>query len=253
MRGNSFLLENFREFYSLLRRQYIRIFVEASVPFSSEENAHHLHQLVEDIVEKLKGCLENQRLNVMHQGGEYALAQYHDLQYLMVALVDEFFLSEMWSGQTVWEQSIFEERLFGSHIAGEEIFRRIETLLSDRNAEQREMAICYLQALGLGFFGQYREQADKLVSLKRRLFTFVHGYAPEIGNENYTISIEGYQNLMEDSIVQVLPNARGWHTILYCTVIGYLLMSFILWQGATKELADVANSIVSTEGKGLGG
>ncbi|MEM5313018.1 DotU/TssL family secretion system protein [Paraburkholderia sp. JHI869] len=102
-------------------------------------------------------------------------------QYAYVALVDELLLFSAWNGASAWETYPLEARIFGTRAAGERIPAAIETLLSQRDPAQRDLANVYLACLTLGFRGRLRGEAGALRhdQLRHALFAFAMQRDPE--------------------------------------------------------------------------
>ncbi|MDR2158391.1 MAG: DotU family type IV/VI secretion system protein, partial [Holosporaceae bacterium] len=79
-----------------------------------------------------------------------------EVVYAMAAVADEIFLNMDWIGKKYWEENMMEQIYFGSQIAGEEIFNRINDLITDKEPTALEKAEIYLKALSLGFKGKCR-------------------------------------------------------------------------------------------------
>lgn len=243
-------MEFFNDFFGEVVRQKQRAVIfmqrpDISAPATGVDAAR---ALVESIAHSLQEILEKQHAHVIHRGGEYALTLYRDVQYVMVALADEIFLSLPWSGKSLWEEKILEERVFHTHIAGERIFERIEDLLALHNADKDDLAKAYLFALSLGFKGKYMDDIASIETLKRRLFLLINHYHPRLTEPEYHLFTSAYSELLENDVIRMLPNARIWHAILYASLLTLMFISYIFWYGATHELESVAKQIVSISG-----
>jgi hypothetical protein len=70
-----------------------------------------------------------------------------ELLYIMIAVADEIFAHLEWPGRPYWQANLFEQQLFHSNVAGERIFRSIETILVRQDEAAKELAAVYLAAL----------------------------------------------------------------------------------------------------------
>ena len=59
--------------------------------------------------------------------------QIEALQYLFVALIDERLLFDDWPGQSLWQATPLEQRLFGNRAAGDKVPALIEQVLRERD------------------------------------------------------------------------------------------------------------------------
>ena len=250
MAQQSFLLEFFNSFFDEVVRQKKRAIIAAQRPDTSapQMGVDATHRLVESIAEVLEGLLAKQHTQVLHQGGEYAVTLYRELQYVMVALADEIFLSFKWAGRNFWEEKILEERVFNSHISGERVFERMEELLLNHKGDKDDLAKAYLFALGLGFKGKYREDPQAIATYKRRLFLLTAHHHQRIAEPEFLLFTPAYGQLLESDAVRFLPNARIWHTVLYVCLVSLMFISYVFWYSATHELEAVAHQIISISG-----
>jgi type VI secretion system protein ImpK len=246
----SFLIQYFNTFFEEVVRQKQRAIVAAQRPDTSapQMGVDANHRLVESMAQVLEELISKQHTQVLHNGGEYALSLYREVQYVMVALADEIFLSFKWAGRSLWEEKILEERVFNSHISGERVFERIEELLLNHNADKDDLAKVYLFALGLGLKGKYSEDSQAIASYKRRLFLFTAHHHQRIAEPEYLLFTPAYGQLLENDAVRFLPNARIWHTVLYVCLMSLMFLSYVFWYSATHELESVAHQIISISG-----
>jgi type VI secretion system protein ImpK len=97
--------------------------------------------------------------------------QFEKAKYPLVVTADEILINSNWAYSQQWENEIFEYEFFKTRIAGEKFFAMVEELRDD---EEQLAEILYL-CLCLGFVGRYREDAEELRRLKRRLYRMVPG------------------------------------------------------------------------------
>ena len=175
----TFIVECFEEFYRevlkykhlVLTKPWDKIGGEAE----SSPNA-----TAEYILSKLQTFLEEQSVKAAYGGSSFTENYYVEAQFIMVALADEVFLSLEWPGKPYWEANLLEQRLYDTHSAGQVFFERLDTLLQHQDPVRTDLAILYLNALGLGFRGKYRhfDDAGALKSYQDRLFTFINRREP---------------------------------------------------------------------------
>lgn len=92
-----------------------------------------------------------------HRSGASAQTLYQEAQYAMIALADEVFITGLgeWPGRQDWKSYHLELAFFHSSVAGTDIFRRIDRMLSRYDPGQRDLAEIYFHVLSLGFMGAY--------------------------------------------------------------------------------------------------
>ena len=109
-----------------------------------------------------------------------------ELLYIMIAVADEIFAHLEWPGRPYWQANLFEQQLFHSNVAGERIFRSIETTLVRQDEAAKELAAVYLAALGLGFRGKYwgKDDSGTTESYRRKIESALHRWGGELHAES---------------------------------------------------------------------
>lgn len=195
--------------------------------------------------QSLLTLFERQKAHAWRYGGTYGAEFYKEAQYVMVALADEIFLNEDWEGREVWVSNLLESRIFGTHVAGELFFRRLERLLADRNPVFRDLGAVYLMALSLGFRGKYRGADDRglLEGYRRQLFAFVFQREPDLDEPGRHVFPETYFHTLRDETRRRLPNPRAWIILLCATVLAYVALTHGIWVQLTQPLFDANDEI----------
>ena len=191
---------------------------------------------------QLIGVLELQAIEAQRAGGRYALDVNHEAQYAMAALADEILLNFEWPGRNVWTSCLIEEALFGSRIAGDRIFERLEELLRTRDPARRDLALVYLLMLSLGFEGRYRgtDCAARMQAYRAALYRFAFGRDPDPSDRARQISPQAYAFTVSDALPQQIPHVRKWITILLLVIVSMLGLSQLIWQWkAVPLVADI--------------
>lgn len=172
-------------------------------------------------------------------GGQSDRAAADELRYLMAAIADELLLTREWPGQTCFTDFLIETRLFGSSVAGDEIFRRIEALLEDGRGQPSQMAPLYLFAISIGFEGRYHDDdaAQNLDSLRDALFRKIYVREPELHpgladlprNAGRVLSAQAYRQPLSD-IAPVRFFRISRPTVLFLASMAVLLaLSQVAW------------------------
>ncbi len=191
---------------------------------------------------QLLGVLELQAIESQRAGGRYALDVNHEAQYIMAALADEILLNFDWPGREVWTSCLIEEALFGSRIAGDRIFDRLDELLRTRDPARGDLALIYLLALSLGFEGRYRgtDCLARMQAYRAALYRFRFRRDPDPSDRARQISPQAYGFTVSDAIPQQMPHVGRWVTILLLVIVGMLGLSQVIWQWqATPLIEDI--------------
>jgi len=175
------------------------------------------------------------------------LASLREVQFLMCALADDLFLQEIeWRGREAWSDRLLEQRVFGTRVAGEQIFEQISALVRRRDPAEADLASVYLAAIGLGFRGRFRgaEHAPQLEALSRMLFDLIAGRAadPTLGG----------RSLVPGAIANVISGERRARAsritigtgALLGTAGAFVLVSSILWFIMTSDLVSAATAVL---------
>ncbi len=89
-----------------------------------------------------------------------------DTKYALVALADEIALQTDWSGADDWEDELLEQKYYGTSLAGEDFYAKLEALKPGED----QLAEIYFLCLSLGFKGKYRSQPERRLELQKRLY-----------------------------------------------------------------------------------
>lgn len=273
---NSFLLKQFHEFYSEIIRQkkYVKLYTESPltgevpgetqsespVPGEVSETGESESPLMEKASEetlpkgvatdpinlKLLEVLERQVLDARRQGGEYGVVFYKEAQYVMAALADEIFLHTDWEGKEAWKSNLLEFKLFGTYIAGELFFQKIDKLLKDRDPAYIEMAAVYFLALALGFKGKFRDKDDGglLENYRRQLFALIFKSNPDLISETRILFPESTVHTLTQGGGEKLPYIRWWIGLIVLLIIIFLIVSHSIWIHLTEDLVNIVEKIV---------
>lgn len=148
------LIKQFRSFFDEVSKAQVRAIEmrETDPDLAAQHVSKHLESLI-----------ELQTLESKREGNRFELESIADARYLKAALADEVLLNTQWIGRDSWTTHLLEAALFRTSVAGEQVFERIEQLLSNREPSLRPIASLYLSALALGFQGKYRGRAKPTV------------------------------------------------------------------------------------------
>ncbi len=245
---SSFLLKQFHTFYEEVVKQKAAIKTleeeHAALPPEDDENAEV--ERVHSVQVRLMKILEEQVLESRRQGGEYGVEYYKKAQYVMSALADEVFLNLPWGGRELWKTSLLEFKFFGTHVAGEMLFEKIEDLLKDRDPALIEIAAVYLMALSMGFKGKFKDKDDAglLDYYRSQLFAFIFNRNTDLASETKKLFPETYDYTLDKSEGKRLPYLNKWIGVILLIVILFLVGSHAVWDHQTKDLVNIAEAII---------
>jgi type VI secretion system protein ImpK len=245
---SSFLLKQFHTFYEqVVRQKAMVVEIEnglAERPAEEGENteADRVHTVQVTLIK----VLEEQVLESRRHGGEYGVDYYRKAQYVMAALADEVFLNMPWEGRELWKTNLLEFKFFGTHVAGELLFEKIEELLKDRDPALIEIAAIYLMALSLGFRGKFKDKDDAgmLDYYRSQLFTFIFKTNADLTSETKQLFPETYNYTLDKSEGKRLPYLNKWLGVIVLIIILFLVGSYAVWDHQTRDLVTIAEEII---------
>lgn len=193
-----------------------------------------------DASDTLAREIESQTMEISRVGSPADRAAVDELRYLKAAIADELLLSHDWPGRSRHTDYLVETRLFGSSVAGDEIFKRIDALLSDASGQPSQMAALYLFAISTGFQGRHRgTQAEAgLQPLRDALFRKIYRREPMLAAgisgqpdlAGRVLSEQAYLYRLSDiAPVRFFRFSRGALAFV-ATMILLLAMSQIAWR-----------------------
>jgi type VI secretion system protein ImpK len=244
----NYLTGQFQEFYREVIRQkkIIQSCGDSLLATSGGEAADKAPQSAKEIHSVLLGILEKQAVDAGRRGGEYGIRYFREAQYVMAGLGDELFLHMEWVGRESWKANLLEFTLFGTHVAGELFFKRLDQLLKNRDAAQTGMAAVYHLALSLGFKGKYRgkDDAGKLDFLRRQLFSFIFHQNPDLYRDNRRLFPKAYAHTMDHDSGRRFPHTRYWILLIVAVVVLFLVTSYGLWSHLTLEMIELVDNFI---------
>jgi type VI secretion system protein ImpK len=185
--------------------------------------------------QQLLTALERQAMEA-GQGGAFAYEVYREAQYVMAALADEVFLYLEWEGKSTWP--LLESRLFQSHIAGEEIFNRLDRLLQRRDPFYLDLAAVYFMALSLGFQGKYRGREDHdRMEYRRQLFHMIYRRDPKLFTATGPLFPQTYQHTLDKVEIKRLPAQWTWLWLLALVPLAWIGVAQYTWSSAAGRVS----------------
>jgi type VI secretion system protein ImpK len=244
---SSFIVECFEEFYREILKH--RNFVISKPWQKTETQGESSPQATaEYILSRLQTFLEEQSLTAKYGGNSFAENYYEEAKFIMVSLADEIFLNLDWPGKRYWEFNLLEQRIYNTHSAGQVFFERLDELLTNKDPVRADLAVLYLNALGLGFQGKYRHfnDAGALNSYRKRLFVFINRREPYLFQKKIHLFPDAYVHTLEGSEVKELPNLRNWYLIFAGIGLSYFFVSYVIWYSATSDIMKIVNRIIAS-------
>jgi len=244
----TYLTGQFDEFYREVIRQKQAIIARGDklIEVGKEEETDANNETVQKLHARLLSILQQQAVDAGRRGGEYGIRFYQEAQYVMAALADEIFLHMEWEGREPWKTNHLEFSLFGTYVAGELFFQRLDKLLKNRDAAHTGMAAVYHQALSLGFRGKYRDKDDggKLEFYRRQLFSFIYNRNPELGSDARRLFPEAYAYTLDQAPGKHFPHIGRWFGLIAVVVILYLAASHGLWINLTQDMVALVENFI---------
>jgi len=242
------LPRQFHEFYRkvIYQKQKIRTYEERPVISEETDEAGTHRGDAQALSTYLLGVLEQQALEAGRLGGEYGASIYKEAQYVMAALADEIFLYKEWEGKEAWKSQLLEVKLFGTHVAGELFYKRLDKLLKERDMAFTGMAVVYLLALSLGFRGKFRDKDDggQLDYYRGQLFSFIYRKNPDLFNISRRLFPEAYAYTLEQGPGKMLPRISQWMGLIVLIVIIYVFVSHLLWVQLTDDMIRLVEKFI---------
>jgi type VI secretion system protein ImpK len=173
-------------------------------------------------------------------GGAYGATLYTDAKYAMAALADEVFLHQAhWGGAEAWGEDLLEARMFGTSLAGERLFHKIDAVLKEASPINIELAAVYLLVLTLGFRGRYRGRDDSpLDSYRQRLRSFIGTRLPAV-QADQPIFASAYHSTLDEGREQLLPAIGRWVWLAVFALLAYLAVSHSIWLWLTDPVKTI--------------
>lgn len=248
-RSDTFLLTQFREFYREVLR--LRQLAEGgTLRFhirSGSDEAPSAALMVNKIWQELAIKIEQQSAIAQRGGaGNFSASTYREALYVMAAIADETFVYLDWDGRDLWREKLLESYHFGTHVAGDEIFSKIDSLLETREQASVELAAVYFSALSLGFQGKHRgvDEAAVLKDYQDRLYAYIFRHDPQLTADDHLIFPESYEQTITRGMGKRLSNPRQWWLLSAAVVVVFLLVSYFIWRDIAVQIEPVVRDIL---------
>jgi type VI secretion system protein ImpK len=243
----SYLLPRFRAFHAeLMRLRNIAVrdphaLLDGGAPIDLAKI--DINEICRAITRHLQLMLDRFEHEASVERGAEGAKLLRDSQYVMAALADEVFLNTDWAGREEWLGSMLEQAMFGTQVAGEDVFRRLDQVLSARTNGSLELASVYFLSLALGFEGRFRGgSGEELARYRRRLYRFL--YRTDTPPSDGKLVPQAYQHTAAAERAIRLPYVQRWTILLAVTAIAYFVAAEFVWRSITSDLSRTAIEIV---------
>jgi len=204
-------------------------------------------QVAVRINRRLHRLLDTQAATAMRQGGRFGVELYREAQYVMAALADEVLLhGDAWTGREHWMDNLLELSLFGTRVAGERVFQRLDALLAGPPQQEYELLSVYLAALSLGFRGRYHRPQDEPIRRRYR-----QGLADRLGEAtgyagpSPSLRPAAYASTVTEGREVRLPHLRPWLYGLLIVLVLHTLVAHGVWFVRTYRLGPLAAPVTA--------
>ncbi|MFM7227324.1 MAG: DotU family type IV/VI secretion system protein [Betaproteobacteria bacterium] len=237
------LLKQLRDFVA----EVLQLIESLPLPSANDDDPSlHARQLAEEACERVSRMISARTLDLSHSTSSTARGATDELRYLMAALADELLLSRDWPGRSRFTETLIETRLFGSSVAGDVIFQRIDAQLAGKADVSPAMAPLYLFAISVGFEGRHRGlKADEaLQPLKDDLFRLIYRRDAQLGSKladqidagDRVLSPQAYRYPLSNIVpVRFFRFSRGVLAFIG-TMLLLLVLSQVAWRWTTAPV-----------------
>lgn len=169
---------------------------------------------------------------------EFDKADVEEGKYALVAFLDEVILNSEWLHKEEWSSQPLQLEYFGTHLAGEEFFTRLDKLTKEETARPEIIEVYYL-CLTLGFEGKYRVLGrDRL----RTLITDVHARLAQM-HESSAQGLSPNWKRPAETLGALGGRFPSWAPAAFCVVIVVLiivLLNFVL----SRDISSAQHSLL---------
>lgn len=169
-----------------------------------------------------------------------------DIGYVMAALADEALLHQVdWPGRQHWMGTLLEQSLYGSRVAGEEIFDLGQAIADGVIVGRTDLAAAILLALALEFRGRWRGIDDDgaIDRLRRQLYETVYNQPPPAALAWQWALPSPLAPVLSSGRLLRLPRTAPWLAAIAVVAGATLATSAWLWSGATADVVETARQV----------
>lgn len=169
-----------------------------------------------------------------------------DTGYVMAAVADEALLHQVdWPGRQQWMGTLLEQSLYGSRVAGEEIFDLGQAIADGVIVGRTDLAAAILLALALDFRGRWRGVDDDgaIDRLRRQLYEIVYNQPPPAALVWQSALPSPLEPVLSSGRLRRLPRTAPWLAAIAAVACATLAASAWLWSDATAEVVETARQV----------
>jgi type VI secretion system protein ImpK len=197
-------------------------------------------QTLSEFREKVTALLNAQEERA--RSGGVATEAFREARFAVLSWVDEMVLNSKWSHRSQWQHLMLA--YYGTLNAGEEFFRRLNSLPSHAN-DIREI---YYLCVSLGFQGEYafRDGVRELQGLKQRLYKELCATEGDIRQHYARLLPEAYQKANVAPQAAVKSN-RLWYAAAICVPILFFVVYWLfLYREANRIIKELDNAPIAS-------
>lgn len=243
--AESLLMRQFRSFVDEVMQQ-----LQDALPVNHEQSDPAVREqaasAARSMSESLAHIMRAQTLEMTRHGSQSDLALAEELRYLKAAVADELLLSQPWLGRSSFTSYLIETREFGSSIAGDKIFSRIQQVLADASGRAAQLAPLYLAAVAIGFQGRYRgpDAEQALKPIRDALYKKIYSREPALITGMSENPVFDYRVLSQQAYKSVLSNIEpvrffrfSQSTLIFLGImLSLLVLSQVLWRWSSSSV-----------------
>lgn len=243
--GGGSLLLQFREFHAELTRLRAALLRGEQRAGQDPQNQPDPRDIAAQVNRRLHRLLDQQAAAARHLGVSVGTDVFGEVQYLKVALADELLLhGPWWRGRDHWMDNLLEMSLFGTRVAGERVFQRLDDVLAARSPPDPDLLSIYLAVLSLGFRGRHWRVEDELTlrAYRRKLAErLARGGVGSLqpGQGASPLCPGAYAATLSDGRHVRLPHLRPWAYGFLVLLAVWVLVAFGVWRYQTAPIRDV--------------
>jgi type VI secretion system protein ImpK len=197
-------------------------------------------QTLSEFREKVTALLNAQEERA--RSGGVATEAFREARFAVLSWVDEMVLNSKWSHRSQWQHLMLA--YYGTLNAGEEFFRRLNSLPSHANDIREIFYLC----VSLGFQGEYafRDGIRELQGLKQRLYKELCATEGDIRQHYARLLPEAYQKANVAPQTPVKSN-RLWYAAAICVPILFFVVYWLfLYREANRIIKELDNAPIAS-------
>ncbi len=178
-----------------------------------------------------------------------------DPGYVWTAVADAALMHDpQWPGQKGWADKPLEVELYGSRDAGDRIFEAVAELVRRHTEPDPDgVAMTILLAFELGYRGRFRGNDDhgEIEKGKASLLSLVFHRSSTVSDDFDGWLTAGASETLAGRNPARLPRLRPWGWAMAGVVVGYLLISWLIWWTEVDYIVNTAtDAAISLNEKG---